>query len=194
MAAGPCHHRIVAERIRKTKRGLMVTLYPAEVEVLRDLAGQLESLFAGGVPERGGDPTRDRLFPRAYLDPTEDEAEQEWQSVVHEDLVRAKSDAVAGLMGSLDEGKEKRNESVEVSLAPEVVEQWVAALNDVRLALGVVLEVTEDEVQVTPDDPRAHGYDLYHWLTWLQGSLVEVLLEGEPEEGREDAGEGGADD
>ena len=191
----------MAERIRKTKRGLVVTLHPAEIEVLRDLAGQLESLMAGGVPERGGDPTRDRLFPRAYLDPTEDDAERDWQSVVHGDLVRAKSDAVAALMESLDDGRTKRNETVEVTLAPEVVEKWVAALNDVRLALGVVLEVTEDEQPIAPDDPRAHGYDLYHWLTWLQGSLVEVLLEGEPEEGREDAaegredaGEGGADD
>jgi hypothetical protein len=185
----------VAERIRMARGRLVVTLYPAEVEVLRDLAGQLESLFEGGVPERGGDPTRDRLFPRAYLDPTEDEAEREWQSVVHGDLVREKSDAVAALMESLDDGKEKRNETVEISLAPEVVEKCVAALNDVRLALGVVLEVSEDEPQIPPDDPRAHGFDLYHWLTWLQGSLVEVLLENEPEDGREDEpqAEGGAD-
>ena len=79
-------------------------------------------------------------------------------------------------MESLDDGKVKRNETVEITLAPEAVEQWVGALNDVRLALGVVLEVTEDEQQVAPDDPRAHGIELYHWLTWLQGSLVEVLL------------------
>lgn len=179
----------MAERIRKSRGRLVVTLYAPEVEVLRDLAGQLDSLFAGGVPERGGDPTRDRLFPRAYLDPTEDEAEKEWQSVVHGDLVREKSKALATLVESLDDGKVKRNETVEITLAPEAVERWVGALNDVRLALGVVLEVTEDEQQVAPDDPRAHGLDLYHWLTWLQGSLVEVLLENEPEAGREEDGE-----
>ena len=92
------------ERIRRSKDRLVLTLYPSEVEVLRDLAGQLESLFDGGVPERGGDPTRDRLFPRAYLDPTEDEAESEWQVAVHEDLVRQKSAAVGALMDSLDTG------------------------------------------------------------------------------------------
>jgi Domain of unknown function (DUF2017) len=174
----------VAERIRKSRGRLVVTLYAAEVAVLRDLAGQLESLFEGGVPERGGDPTRDRLFPRAYLDPTEDEAETEWQRVVHGDLVKEKSDALASLVGSLEGGKTKRNETVEVTLEPETVEQWVSALNDVRLALGVVLEVTEDEQMIDPSDPRAQGFELYHWLTWLQGSLIEVLLEAEPEAGR----------
>jgi len=180
---------LVAERIRKSRGRLVVTLYAPEVEVLRDLAGQLESLFEGGVPERGGDPTRDRLFPRAYLDPTEDEAETEWQRVVHGDLVREKSKALATLVESLDDGKVKRNETVEITLAPEEVEQWVGALNDVRLVLGIVLEVTEDELQVPPDDPRAHGLDLYHWLTWLQGSLVEVLLDNEPEAGGGQDGE-----
>jgi hypothetical protein len=92
-------------------------------------------------------------------------------------------------METLDDGKVKRNETVEITLEPEAVEQWVAALNDVRLALGVVLEVTEDEQVIDPDDPRAHGFDLYHWLTWLQGSLVEVLLESEPEEGRASDGD-----
>ncbi len=51
-----------------------------------------------------------------------------------------------------------------------------------RLALGVVLEVTEDEPVIDPSDPRAQGFELYQWLTWLQGSLVEVLLEAEPED------------
>ena len=168
------------ERIRQSRGKLVLTLYPVEVEVLRDLAGQLDSLYEGGVPSRGGenDPTRDRLFPRAYLDPTEDEAEGEWQSVVHADLVKTKSDAVAALLDSLDTAKAKRGETLEVTLKPEDVEQWVGALNDVRLALGVVLEVTEEDAMVRPDDPRAPGLELYSWLTWLQGSLIETLMPG----------------
>jgi hypothetical protein len=162
--------------IRRSGGLLVLTLHPTEVAVLRDLAGQLESMFEGGVPERGGDPTRDRLFPRAYLDPTEDAAETEWQGAVHEDLVRQKSDAVGALLDSLDTGTEKRKENLEIRLAPDAVEKWVSALNDVRLALGVVLEVTEDELRVDADDPRAPGLELYGWLTWLQGSLIEELL------------------
>jgi uncharacterized protein DUF2017 len=169
----------VPESIRRDGDRLVLILHPAEVEVLRDLAGQLETLLEGGVPERGGDPTRDRLFPRAYLDPTEDEAETEWQGVVHADLVRAKSDAVAVLVDSLDTGRRQRGDQLEVSLALEDVEQWVSAINDVRLALGVVLEVTEDETRVPPDDPRAPGFDLYDWLTWLQARLIDTLTGAE---------------
>jgi len=169
----------VPEKIRRRGDRLVLTFHAAEVEVLRDLAGQLESLLEGGVPERGGDPARDRLFPRAYLDPTEDDAETDWQSVVHGDLVRAKSDAVAALVDSLDTGKTERGDQLEVSLGPDDVAQWVGALNDVRLALGVVLEVTEDEPRVSPDDPRAAGYELYAWLTWLQGMMIETLAGGD---------------
>jgi hypothetical protein len=166
----------VAERIRRSGDQLVLTLYSAEVEILRDLAAQLETILDGGVPERGSDPTRDRLFPRAYLDPTEDSAEGEWQSAVHEDLVRQKSAAVGALVESLDTGKSGRKDRFVLTLEPEAVEQWVAALNDVRLALGVVLDVSEDDIRLRPDDPRAAGLELYGWLTWLQGSLVEELL------------------
>ena len=45
----------------------------------------------------------------------------------------------------------------------------------------MVLEVTEDDTEIDPKDPRAPGFELYGWLTWLQGSLVEELL-GDMEE------------
>ena len=113
---GSCHHRSVPERIRRSGDRLVLKLYPTEVELLRDLAGQLESVLDGGVPERGDDPVRERLFPRAYLDPTEDEAESEWQGSVHEDLVRAKSAAVGALVDSLDTGTESRRGTLELEL------------------------------------------------------------------------------
>jgi hypothetical protein len=89
--------------------------------------------------------------------------------------VRAKSEALAALVDSLDAAKTKRGDTIEVTLAPEEVEQWVVALNDVRLALGVVLEVSEEDAMVSADDPRAPGLELYAWLTWLQGGLIETL-------------------
>lgn len=166
---------------RFIRRGdvLVMTLHPAEVAVLRDLAAQVDELLAGGLPEHGADPVRDRLFPRAYLDPTEDEAETDFQAMVHEDLVRAKSQAVAALVASLDVGREGRDEALEVRLDPEQVAQWVGALNDLRLALGVALGVTEEMPEVAAEDPRAPGLELYGWLTYLQGELVEQLLGGD---------------
>jgi hypothetical protein len=156
--------------------GIDLVLDAAEVAVLRDLAGQIDGLLSGGAPEPGTDALRERLFPRAYLDPTADSQETEFQSVVHEDLVRTKSESAAALRDALDAATPTGRDSLTVSLDREAVERWVGALNDIRLALGVTLGVTEDMDDVDPDDPRAPGLDLYDWLTWLQGSLVDVLL------------------
>ncbi len=164
--------------MRRSGGEIVLKLYPTEVELLRDLTGQLESVLDGGVPERGGDPVRDRLFPRAYLDPTEDAAEGEWQQAVHDDLVRQKSAAVEALVDSLDRGTVNRRGTLEITLAPPAVEEWVGALNDLRLALGVVLGVTEDEPELQPGDPRGPGLELWGWLSWLQSSLVAELLSG----------------
>jgi Domain of unknown function (DUF2017) len=56
---------------------------------------------------------------------------------------------------------------------------WLRALNDVRLALGVRLGVTDDfdehSDEIDPDDPRAAYAWVYHWLAYLQESLVDAL-------------------
>jgi hypothetical protein len=164
---------------RRRGGGATVRFDAVEVAALRDLAGQVRQVLSGGVPDHGTDPIRGRLFPRAYVDPTEDRSEDEFQSVVHEDLVRAKSDAVAALLADLETSTDRRDR-LTVELDAAGVEQWVGALNDVRLTLGVVLGVTEDddaEDDLPFDDPRAAGMATYHWLTWVQGTLVEVLME-----------------
>ena len=166
-------------RLKATASGVAVTFESAEVAALRDLARQLAEVLGGGVPDHGTDAVRDRLFPRAYVDPTEDRAEDDFQSVVHDDLVQGKSDAIRALVAALDAGRERRGR-VEVVLASAALEQWVGAMNDVRLALGVTLGVTEDssdDVDVrSDDDPRSLGLAMYDWLTYLQGALVDVLL------------------
>ena len=48
------------------------------------------------------------------------------------------------------------------------------ALNDLRLVLGERLGVTED-VYERDVDPRVPELAVYDWLTWLHGSIVEVL-------------------
>jgi len=60
----------------------------------------------------------------------------------------------------------------------EQADAWLAALNDVRLALGTALDVTDDMPDELPeDDPRAPHLGVYHWLTWVQESLVQALTE-----------------
>jgi len=58
---------------------------------------------------------------------------------------------------------------------------WITALNDVRLALGVRLEITEDEVPPPgiedPESAEAAMYATYRWLSAVQDSLVTALMD-----------------
>ena len=61
---------------------------------------------------------------------------------------------------------------------------WLGALNDLRLALGSRLAITEDAAEefaaLPDDDPRAATYHVYDWLTFLQDSLVRSLMPTSP--------------
>jgi hypothetical protein len=67
----------------------------------------------------------------------------------------------------------------ELRLDLEQAEAWLSAINDVRLALGTALDVSEDMPETLPDeDPRSSHLSVYHWLTWVQESLVQALSGG----------------
>lgn len=166
----------MAGRIRARGDETVLTLEAHEVAVLRDLAAQVEALYEGGVPERGADPVRERLFPRAYLDPTEEKAEAEWQSLVHGQLVRERAAAVAALVAGLDAAVPRRRGRLEVRLGPEDLERWLGTLNDARLALGTALEVTEEMEDLPVSDPRHGLFAVYRWLSGLQWELVDAAL------------------
>jgi hypothetical protein len=64
-----------------------------------------------------------------------------------------------------------------IVLTPEQADAWLAALNDVRLALGAKLRIDEDTPErLDADDPRAPHLDVYNWLTWMQDSLLQAML------------------
>ncbi len=63
-----------------------------------------------------------------------------------------------------------------IVLTPEQADCWLTALNDVRLALGTALDINPDTPdQLDEDDPRAPSLEVYHWLTWIQDSLLQAL-------------------
>jgi hypothetical protein len=66
-----------------------------------------------------------------------------------------------------------------IQLTSEQAQAWLKALNDVRLALGVRLDVTEDFEQqwgkLKRDDPQWAAYEVYAWLGAVQESLVQAL-------------------
>ena len=151
-----------------------LTLEGPEAELLRGLPAELRGLYESDTP----DPAKDRLFPRAYLDPTEEQAEQQWQELVYPELLRGRLEALERLTGALDRADTGRKDRVVVHLEPDDVQAWLGVLNDARLALGTRLGVTDDTdlTDLDPDDPNTPVTAAYGWLTYLEGELVETLL------------------
>ena len=165
----------IPERFSRRGDGVGVSILEAEAELLRSIPTELRPVLEG--PLDRNDPVSDRLFPRAYLDPTEEGAEREWQELVRPELVRERLAALNRLAESLERGR-VRDGRVEIELEPDEAQAWLGALNDARLALGTRLGVTEDiDYDNVPEDhPDAAAYAVYGWLTWLEGDLVETLL------------------
>lgn len=149
-----------------------VLLGQGERDLLARLPGELRALI-----EDDGGPVARRLFPRAYLDHTEEAAEEEWQRLMRAELLEKKLAGLELLAGTLERAEERRGGGHRVELEGEEVSMWLGVLNDARLALGTLLEVTPDLdiARISPDDPQAPMYHLYGWLTWTQGRLVEAL-------------------
>jgi len=62
-------------------------------------------------------------------------------------------------------------------LTEQAANAWIAAVNDIRLALGTMLGISPDGPERLPDDhPLAPHLDVYQWLTVLQEYLVLALM------------------
>jgi hypothetical protein len=73
---------------------------------------------------------------------------------------------------------------VEASLDPEVLTEeqltaWMQAINSLRLVLGTLLDISDDdqELQFDPDDPEARTQALYGYLGGLLDEIVDAQLE-----------------
>lgn len=129
-----------------------------------------------GPSESPDDPVLSRLLPDYHkLDPDNPSKEDldsasALRSIHEPELVEAKVGMAQVVMETLP------RDGGNVRLTVEQADAWLSALNDVRLALGTALDVTEDMPDQLPDaDPRSPHLDVYHWLTYVQESLVEAL-------------------
>jgi uncharacterized protein DUF2017 len=198
----------IAEEImagfRRTPRGVSARFTSGQAGVLRNLVSQVAELVGGpgaaeappagraGAGEATGadlpldpaamfavdepaappdDPVLARLLPDAYGD--DPEAAGEFRRYTELDLRSGKVAAAQTVLATLpaDGGR--------VRLSAADAEAWLRSLNDVRLALGVVLGITEDYESefgaLDPEDPRQAYLHVYDFLTFLQETLVRAL-------------------
>ncbi len=152
----------------------MVTLQAPEVELLAMTARDMMTIIQ--EPPEGE--VRDRLYPRAYLDPTEEDAQGEFDALVHDDLVRSRVAALQAIVGGLEAAAPNSRGVIKIALRPEQEMQWLTAVNDARLAIGTAIGVSEDgDTDYARDDPRFEYGVLYSWLTQLHFELVTLMLD-----------------
>ena len=134
-----------------------------------DVAAILASSAGPAVPPE--DPVLARLFPDAYGD--DPEAAGDFRRYTEEGLRSGKVAAAQTVLATLPEAGGR------VRLSAGDAEAWLRSLNDVRLALGVVLGITEDYEsefgELDPEDPRQAYLHVYDFLTFLQETLVRAL-------------------
>jgi hypothetical protein len=172
---------------RGSRVRLVATLEPQEAAVLLGLVGEVRRMLAGRADEnpadelavltgmRTGPSTKpeDHVLARLLPDfSTDDEDLSAGMRSLHEpELIDAKDGAAQVILETLAPAGGK------VELTPAQADAWLTALNDIRLALGTALDVSEDmPEQLPPDDPRGAHLGVYQWLTFVQDALVQARM------------------
>ncbi len=161
---------------------LTLKLDDAELGVLSQLFEQMAELLEHPESEAGGDPLAKmlnmsgstqisedpalaRLFPDGYSD--DEHASADFRRFTEQDLRGQKLAALATVLGTLSGWSGK------VSITTQQAQDWLKAINDLRLVLGTRLEITDEvETDFEADEPGIH---LYNYLTYLQGTLIDAL-------------------
>ncbi|WP_370250495.1 DUF2017 domain-containing protein [Nocardioides sp.] len=187
------------ERHRRSGR-VITTMTGWEADLLRSLHRQVIELIGhdpaaperdplealldfDGPTEEPDDPALARLLPSAHRSDPEAAAEfrRYTEPALRDSKARAAADVIetleaAGLPPLLTDD----DLVIDVELDPAQAQVWLRALNDVRLALGTRLGIEQDDDDLwdalPDDDPRLPAYDVYQWLSVLQGSLVDAVM------------------
>jgi hypothetical protein len=147
--------------------GVRLVLDAEEAGLLRRLSQELSGLLRSTETE--SDPILERLFPSAYEDPLDD---QSYRDMVGDDLNDEKVQALEQIADSLQDDAPN-----EVVLSDDDISVWLAGLTDLRLAIGVRLDVDEKRMtaDVDPADPQAPAMVALHWLGWLQEGILSSV-------------------
>jgi hypothetical protein len=150
---------------------VVARLDPAEAGIVGLLLDQLEQLLAADADDVAGDPVMARLLPDGHRgDP---ELAADYRELTESSLRSGKTDDLAIVRATLPEG------GGEIRLDRDQAGAWLRTSNDLRLALGTRLDITEEtEPPEEIADEQDQQLAVYYWLTALQGSLVDALADG----------------
>lgn len=125
------------------------------------------------IPE---DPVLLRLLPNAYADP---EAAADFRRYTEPTLRGKKKRILAQVRAALEIIVDEDRGGIVEELDSET---WLMAINDLRLALSVRLQITPESYDLfeslPDDDPQKPIFAVFFWLGWLQTNLLNLLTSG----------------
>ncbi|HEY0485038.1 MAG TPA: DUF2017 domain-containing protein [Mycobacteriales bacterium] len=191
---------------RRNNGAIVGSLSEAEAELLRHAAEQMLLLLGATAPGDGepaappaaadpleeltglgtlpsgppSDPALRRLFPDGYRDDAT--AAGELRRFTEDDLRAGKVERLRRLYAAVPAG------GGEVRLDDAAADAWLRALTDLRLVLGVRLDIDADtdpyelahEALAGGDEAMATSALLYHYAGALSQTLVDALTGAEP--------------
>jgi hypothetical protein len=146
--------------VKRSGKGFDVKLPAEERQMLSSVLPQLKAALQGDAT---ADPAFKRLFPVAYAQDAELEAE--YRAMVGDELTTKRIAQVDLVLSTVRE----------THLSEDELFAWIGAVNDLRLVLGTRLDVSEEtDLAVEPSHPDAAAYGLYAYLGWLLELLVDA--------------------
>ncbi|MGH9018044.1 MAG: DUF2017 family protein [Acidimicrobiales bacterium] len=161
---------MVRSRFRRDRQGrYRVGLEAPEQQLLAMLPRQVQELL------EQDDPSTVRVFPVAYADDAA--AEAEYREMMGSHLLQQHQRSLDTLAAT----------ATATTVEESEIHEWLDALEVLRLVLGTQLDVSEDGAAIDDADPRATQFAVYHYLSMLQGEIVDALAAALPDAGTERA-------
>jgi hypothetical protein len=167
-----------AGAVVRTPDGFVLRLGRDERSLLARLLGELRSLLL--QPDGAAAGSLDRLFPVVHPDDSEREAE--YQHLMRDELVASRLAGIAAVVEVIGTGdppsdrrRPARGREPDVVFDEERLIAFMQAVNAVRLVLGTLLDVSEDDTIADDTGALAPEHHLYAFLSWILDSAVVAL-------------------
>jgi hypothetical protein len=157
---------------RREKDGSISARFTAEE---RSALASLAAQVAGLLTDRNsfpGDPALTRLLPDAYRGDAD--AAAEFRRFTEDSLASRKIQNALIVTESLEHSPDAAA-SATVTLDAQTAQSWLRALTDIRLTVAARLGIESDGDEGADDDEGLMLRDVYDWLGFVQGSLIEAL-------------------
>jgi hypothetical protein len=142
--------------VKRTRSGVELHLPDEARQLLASLIAEMRELLGSD------DPSLRRLFPTAYQDDPDRDAE--YQILARSELL----DRRHQLLDTMEETVGAKQ------LSAEQVAAWMQGVNQIRLVLGTRLDLDEDDDQFDPEDPDAPARAVYAYLGLLLDQFVDA--------------------